>query len=103
MKVGLKAIGDLRDYLGRGVQEIDLDEGARVTDLLHAIELRWGAGLPPYLWDSRMHKFRGPVVLVIDKRTVQDVDTPLNEGIEIIVMKAIAGGNGIDSIEDKYG
>jgi hypothetical protein len=49
MKVGLKAIGDLRDYLGRGVQEIDLDEGAHVTDLLYAIELRWGAGLPAYL------------------------------------------------------
>jgi hypothetical protein len=100
MKVGLKAIGDLRDYLGRGIQEIDLDEGAHVTDLLHAIELRWGAGLPAYLWDSQIHKFRGPVVLVIDKRTVQEVDTPLKEGMEIIVMKAIAGGSGIELLEE---
>jgi molybdopterin converting factor small subunit len=100
MKVGLKAIGDLRDYLGRGVQEIDLDEGARVTELLQAIELRWGARLPAYLWDPRVHKFRGPVVLVIEKRTVQDFNTPLKDGIEIIVMKAIAGGNGMGILEE---
>lgn len=97
MKVGLKAIGDLRDYLGRGVQEIDIGEGTQVKDLLNAIELRWGAGLPAYLWDSRTHNFRGPVLLVIDKKAVQDVDTSLKDGMEIIVMKAIAGGSGIDS------
>jgi hypothetical protein len=59
--------------------------------------------MPAYLWDSQTHQFRGSVALVIEKRTVQDVTTPLKEGQEIIVMKAIAGGNSIDFQVNKYG
>jgi len=92
MKVGLKAIGDLRDYLGRGIQEIELPEGAHIVDLLKAIDQRWGAVMPSYLWDPQSCQFKGPVLLVIDQKAVQDVDLRLKEGEEIIVMKAIAGG-----------
>ena len=92
MKVIVRAIGDLRDYLGRGSQEIELSEDACVRDLLLAIEIRHGAGLPGYLWDFQKHQFRGPVVLVVDKKAVQDFNTPLKDGLEITVMKAIAGG-----------
>ena len=92
MKVIVRAIGDLREYLGREPQEIELAANSSAQDLLLAIELRHGAGLPGYLWDFQKHQFRGPVVLVVDKKAIQDFETELEEGSEITVMKAVAGG-----------
>ncbi len=92
MKVFVRAIGDLREYLGRGPQEIELAANSSAQDLLKAIEIRYGAGLPGYLWDFQKHQFRGPVVLVVDKKAIQDFETELKEDIEIVIMKAIAGG-----------
>jgi molybdopterin converting factor small subunit len=93
MKVIVRAIGDLREYFGREPQFMELSQDACVHDLLAEIELRYGAMLPGYLWDFQKHRFRGPVVLVVDKKAVQDFNTPLKEGLEITIMKAIAGGN----------
>jgi molybdopterin synthase sulfur carrier subunit len=92
MKVTLKTIGDLRDYLGREPQEVDLPEGANLKDLLRWVEDRYGATLPAYLWDAQEHQFRGPVVLIINKKVVFDFSTPLKDGLEVTVMKALVGG-----------
>jgi molybdopterin converting factor small subunit len=92
MKVIFRAIGDLRDYLGRSPQEFNLSEDSCVQDLLEEIELRHGPVLPTYLWDFEKHHFRGPVFLVVDNKAIQDFNTPLKDGLEITVVKAIAGG-----------
>ncbi len=93
MKVINRAVGDLREYLGKGPQEIEIaPEGSSAQDLLTAIEIRYGAGLPGYLWDFQKHQFRGPVVLVMNKKAIQDFKTLLEEGVEITIMKAVAGG-----------
>ncbi len=93
MKVIIRAVGDLREYLGKGPQEIEIaPEGSNVQDLLTAIETRFGAGFPAYLWDFQKHQFRGPVVLVINGKAIQDFKTVLEEDIEITIMKAVAGG-----------
>jgi hypothetical protein len=92
MKVYIKGIGDLMDYLGKGAREVELPDHAHVKDLLLRIEEIWGTGFPPYLWDFKQHQFRGPVFLVIDKKAVQDDQTPLQDGIEIRVIRGAAGG-----------
>ncbi len=92
MKVIIKGIGDLADYLGKEPREVELQKEARVRDLLQAIEQNWGAGLPPYLWDFAKHQFRGPVVLVMNNKAVQNLDALLQEGSEIRILRAVAGG-----------
>lgn len=92
MKITLKTIGDLRDYLGREPQEIDLPENAIIKDLLLWIEDHYHTKLPAYLWDSQEHQFRGPVVLIINEKVIFDVNRPLAEGLEVSVMKALVGG-----------
>ena len=92
MKVVVKGIGDLREYFGREPRELELPEGARVSDLLQRIGQVWGAGLPRYLWDFEKSQFRGPVLLVVNKKAVLDLDASLREGTEISIMRAIAGG-----------
>ncbi len=92
MKVMVKGIGDLAEYFGKEPRPVELIKDARVRDLLKFIEQQWGAGLPPYLWDFEKHQFRGPVVLVMNKKAVQDLDTPLQDGGEIRIMRAVSGG-----------
>jgi sulfur carrier protein ThiS len=92
MNVVIKGIGDLKDYLGKEPREVELPQNARVKDLLMSVEQHWGSGFPPYLWDFEKHQFRGPIVLVINKKAVQDLESLLQDGIEISIMRAIAGG-----------
>ena len=92
MKVSVKGIGDLKEYFVKEPREVELPEGARVCDLLQCIGQIWGSGLPKYLWDFEQNQFRGPVVLVVNKKAVQDLDASLQDGTEISIMRAIAGG-----------
>jgi molybdopterin converting factor small subunit len=92
MKIRLKTIGDLRDYFGREPQEIELQENAVMEDLFPVIEQRWGAILPAYLWDREKKRFKGAVALLVEKRVIHDFKTPLKDGMEIQLLKAMAGG-----------
>ncbi len=92
MKVYLKSIGDLRDYFGRETQEIELPEGATFQQLLEAIGQRWGAVLPPYIWDAAKGEFRSALFLVVDKQVVQDMARALSDGQQIALVKALSGG-----------
>ncbi|MGB9586502.1 MAG: MoaD/ThiS family protein [Anaerolineales bacterium] len=92
MKILLKPIGDLHDYFGREPLEIQLPDNAEAKDLLIAIGERWGSNLPMYLWDSQKCTFRGPVFLVVDSKVLKDPHTPLRDGQEVVLLKALAGG-----------
>jgi len=92
MKILLRSIGDLRDYFGRDPQEIELKENATLKDLLQAIDEQWGSALPPYLWDRANKQFRGSVFFLVNKEIVQDIHTPLRDGLPIDLMKALVGG-----------
>ncbi len=92
MKVYLKSIGDLRDYFGREPQEFILPEEASAAHLLAGIEERYGKLIPAYMWDFEAHRFRGPIVLLVDKKVIQNFDTPLRDGLEVTLMKALMGG-----------
>lgn len=92
MHVTVKGIGDLTDYLGKEPWEVELPEDSCARDLFQQIEARWGAIFPPYLWDTEQHQFRGPVFLVVNRKVLQGMDAPLHDGMEIRIMRAIAGG-----------
>ena len=92
MRIRLKTVGDLREYFGKAPQEIALADGASFADLQALIGSRWGAGLPRYMWDIEKQKFRGAVFFVLDKHVVQDLDTRLENGGEVMLVRAISGG-----------
>ncbi len=92
MIVTIKAIGDLRTYFGRQSRQVELPAGATARDLCQRIEQIWGTGLPAYLWDFASHQFRGPVMLVVNKKAILNIDAPLQDGMEISILHALAGG-----------
>ncbi len=92
MVIHLKGIGDLRDYIGKEPQAVELKDGATLSDLLLAIDNRWGKVFPYYLWDASQKQFRGAVFFLINKEVVKDMQTPLQDGLQINLLKAIVGG-----------
>jgi hypothetical protein len=92
MIIVLKSVADLRDYFGRDPVELELPENATLQNVIEEISVRWGAILPTYMWDRTNIQFRGPILLLVDKKVCQDFTAPLQGGQEVIVMKALAGG-----------
>lgn len=92
MKILLRSIGDLRDYFGKEPQEIVFEENATYYDLLSAIDSAWGTKLPPYLWDTKKKQFKGPVFFLLNKEVVMDLNTPLQDGSRVDLLRALVGG-----------
>ena len=92
MKIKFRSVADLRDYFGRDPVEMELPDEATLQTVLEVISTRWGAVLPEYMWNSKEVCFRGPILLLVDKKVVQDYSFRLKEGQEVTAMKALAGG-----------
>ena len=92
MKITLKGTGTLQEYFGREEHSLDLPHNSTVRELLVKVEEDWGSRLPAYLWDFKEHKFRGPVVVVVDKVVVRTPELKLKDGSEVQLVKALAGG-----------
>ena len=92
MKVTLKCSGYVREVLGQEREEVDLPENSTIQDLLHWIEEHHASRFPPRLWDFGQHRFRDPVVLVVNEKAASDHTTRLTESGEIAVLYPVAGG-----------
>ena len=92
MTVRLLVKGELRGHFGAETIEMTLADGSTLGDLLSALGERWGRALPPHLWDSAAVRFRGPVVIMIDKTPVREPGTLLRDGQEIWLFKVLVGG-----------
>ena len=92
MTIRLQAKGELRECFGEGMVEVPLAEGSTLAGLLAAVEARWGGSLPPHLWDTEAGRFRGPVVFMIGKTPVRDMETPLRDGEDVSLFKVLVGG-----------
>jgi molybdopterin converting factor small subunit len=92
MRVTVKATGLMREYFGEATHEVELPEGATLGDLLSRIEVEFREGLTGSIWNWTEHRFRGPVVIVIDKRVVKDRATLLKDQQEVDFYKALVGG-----------
>jgi sulfur carrier protein ThiS len=85
-------VADLREYFGREPVELQLPEDATLLNLFQVIDQRWGSTLPAYMWDSTQCAFRGPILLLVNKKVVLDYSTVLRDGQEVTVLHALAGG-----------
>lgn len=92
MKVRVKAIGTMMDYLGEETIDIHLTDGATLQNLFEYFDTHLSSLIPAFLWNKRKRQFRGPVVVTIDQTVVRNLKTPLKNGQEIQLVKAIVGG-----------
>ena len=92
MKIFLKSIANLRNYFGYEPVELELPENSTLQTVVDIIAERWGSQLPTYMWDSSKLQFRGPILLLVDKKVQTNFSEPLKNGQEVTILKALMGG-----------
>ena len=81
MRVRVLYFGVLKDVFGRGVEEVELAEGASVADLIGACRERYaGAG---EIWDS---------MAVAVNQEYARAEMVLREGDEVALLPPVSGG-----------
>ena len=92
MQVFLRATGMLGKYLGTEPIPVELDDMATLEDLLIQVGRDLAHLFPGHLWNKQEQRFRGPVVISIDKKVARDLCVKLYDGQEIQLVKAFVGG-----------
>jgi molybdopterin synthase sulfur carrier subunit len=91
MKVKVKAFANFREILGRE-REVELEEGARVKDLLEDLSLERGFREATF---EETGELRDYVMLMKNMKSIEALDgleTELEEGDEIAIFPPVAGG-----------
>jgi sulfur carrier protein ThiS len=92
MQISLEGTGDLKKYMGEDLHQIDLNDNAVVADLLPIIGQKWGSAFPPHFWNVNKQQFRGPVIFVVNKVAVRNLNRELKHGDQVQLVKALVGG-----------
>ena len=92
MTVRIRGLGPFRSIFGEQAHPLTLPSGDRLQEVMRAVQDKWADMLPPQLWDHEKCTARHPVVLIVEGRRVTDMNTPLQENQEVIIMKVSVGG-----------
>ncbi|UCF98439.1 MAG: MoaD/ThiS family protein [Spirochaetaceae bacterium] len=92
MQVNVKAMGQMKHFLGEGSREVELPEEATVEDFLRFVHENWRGCFPAYLWNAKQRRFRGPVIIMVDRKVVRAPGTRLSDHCEIELHKVVVGG-----------
>jgi molybdopterin converting factor small subunit len=92
MRVRVTFLGILAEYTGLPHLELEMGKGASVRDLLLAVGGRFSTRFPKQVWNAERECFGPMIGVFLDQRDVEDEDTPLQEGSEVILLPMMAGG-----------
>ncbi len=92
MRIRLSLLGMLAEYAGSSSIEMELKRDSTIKDLLNEVGERFGDAFPRQVWDPERRVFHPTIGVFLDLRDVEDEDTPLKDGSEVILLPMIAGG-----------
>lgn len=93
--VTVRSIALIRQLLGRERLDLELPDGATVADVLARLTEIGGPKLEPILAEPKEKSAHAPLRVMVNGRDIhvlQDRETPLGEGDDILVFIPIAGG-----------
>jgi MoaD family protein len=95
IKITLHTILELKQVVGQRLTEIDLPDGSTVEDFLTYMRDRWGDKLSTHLFDPDSGAVLPYVRIMVNGQTIQfleDMETPLVEGDEVLILPPVSGG-----------
>jgi molybdopterin converting factor small subunit len=92
VQVEVHFAGLFRRYVGEKDRVFDLPDGSNAGDLLRLIGNEYGSLLPPNLWDEKSGSFHRSIRLARNGRPAQDEIELLQDGDNILLIFALAGG-----------
>ena len=91
MLISVDILGTVREYFVRESFTVTLEEGARYSNLLLALEKELKEGGQPY-WNFEKHAFRGPMLVAVEGTIIRDTATPLCDGQQVTIKRFLIGG-----------
>lgn len=94
MKIQVKTIFTLEEYVGgHKSQTLDIEDGSTLYNALEKLMQMYGPALAEKLFTE--NKLRKGIVLYVNGRVslvLKHLDTPLQEGDEVLIMPPVGGG-----------
>jgi molybdopterin converting factor small subunit len=92
MRIKVRFHGVLSDWVGSRQAEIDLPDGATLSDLLAEIKRAYGRNMPRQLWNKDQKAFNKAVLAIGTNGKPLDPVTRLKNGEEVKFLLVLAGG-----------
>jgi len=84
-----------KDITGKSREELILEDGSTVEDLLQKLSEKYGSRFKEYVYDEKMKSPRGYLQFIIDGRsvaTLNGIKTKLYDGCEFAIVPPVGGG-----------
>jgi len=95
MKIKVQYLGFIKNLIKRNEDEFELDEGASLSELLNQIAGIYGKAFKKEVYEPGLKDVKMGFVVTVNgvlMGQLQGVDTPLNNGDNIILMSLMSGG-----------
>jgi len=95
MKVKVQYLGFIKNLINRSEDEFELEEGASLSELLNEIAGVYGKPFQKEVYEPGLKDVKMGFVVTVNgvlMGQLQGVDTPLNNGDNIILMSLMSGG-----------
>jgi len=95
MKVKVQYLGFIKNLIKRNQDEFELEEGASLSELLNQIAGIYGKAFQKEVYEPGLEDVKMGFVVTVNgvlMGQLQGVDTPLNNGDNIILMSLMSGG-----------
>jgi len=95
MKVKVQYLGFIKNLIKRSEDEFELEEGASLSELLNQIAGIYGKAFKKEVYEPGLRDVKMGFVVTVNgvlMGQLQGVDTPLNNGDNIILMSLMSGG-----------
>jgi len=95
MKIKVQYLGFIKNLIKRNEDEFELDEGASLSELLNKIAGIYGKAFKKEVYEPGLKDVKMGFVVTVNgvlMGQLQGVDTPLNNGDNIILMSLMSGG-----------
>jgi len=95
MKVKVQYLGFIKNLINRSEDEFELEEGASLSELLDEIAGVYGKPFKKEVYEPGLKDVKMGFVVTVNgflMGQLQGVDTPLNNGDNIILMSLMSGG-----------
>ena len=92
MKVVVRFMGPLKDFVGEENVPFDFPGQATYGALLKEIGHRFGSCFPEKIWDTNGGGFKAGILIMGTGRDLDDRETLLKDGEEVKVLPLLGGG-----------
>jgi MoaD family protein len=95
MKITVEYLGFIRNMLSKRTEELELEEGTSLKELLSKLSERYGAEFKKQVYEPEQRDVKYGFVVTVNgilMDQLKGVETPLKNGDHVILMSLMSGG-----------